>query len=133
MRGSDKHGPRLDEQLKHDTGALVTGSPDEGRTEARVQEGLNDAEGTIGHRPELDDPPGAGLPEHELAERERLATAIGGARFPATGEELVEAALESFATEELVERLRSLPTGSTYANVQEAWVALGGSAEGPHA
>src|SRR4051812_37970351 len=76
MRGSDKHGPRLDEQLKHDTNALVTGSPDEGRTERRLQEGLNDGEGTIGHRPDLDEAPGAGLSEGDLAERERVATAI---------------------------------------------------------
>src|SRR4051794_37660708 len=133
MRGSDKHGPRLDEQLKHDANALVTGGPDEARTEGRLQEGLNEGDGSIGHRPELDDAPGQGLSETDIAERERLATAIGGARFPAARDDLVEAALESFATDELVERLRSLPPGGSYENVQEVWAALGNPVEGPHA
>jgi hypothetical protein len=39
-RGSDKHGPRLDDQMEHDVRPLLQGAPVEARaTEAREQEG----------------------------------------------------------------------------------------------
>ena len=133
MRGSDKHGPRLDEQLKHDTQALVTGAPDEARTEGRLQEGLNDTDGSIGHRPELDDVPGAGLPEPDLAAREQLAGAVTAARFPADRDALIAAASDAFATDEILDQLRSLPPDATYETLSQVWTALGGTVEGPHA
>src|SRR5947209_6743758 len=46
-RNSDKHSPRVDEQLKHDVQSIVRGSPVEARAEeAREQEGPADGEPT---------------------------------------------------------------------------------------
>jgi hypothetical protein len=44
-RGSDKHGPRLDEEIKHDTRGMTQGAPVDPRVEDfRKQEELEDAE-----------------------------------------------------------------------------------------
>ena len=46
-RGSDRHGPRLDEELQRETRSLEQGAPVEARVEeAREQEGPADGEPT---------------------------------------------------------------------------------------
>jgi hypothetical protein len=49
-RVSSKHGPRIDEQQKQEEHALLHGSPDEGRTEARTAEAPGDDEPDMGTR-----------------------------------------------------------------------------------
>jgi hypothetical protein len=77
-RGSDKHGPRLDEGLKDDTRSIVQGAGGESRAdESREQEGPGDGEPT---------------PDARLASVARTARQPGGVRqsdgqFP-TDEEL---------------------------------------------
>jgi hypothetical protein len=55
-RTSDKHAPRLDDQLEHEEQALTHGAPDEGRTEPRRSEAPGPGEGGVGARPEAEDP-----------------------------------------------------------------------------
>jgi hypothetical protein len=43
-RVSSKHGPRLDEEQKQEEHALLHGTPDEGRTDARTMEAPDDDE-----------------------------------------------------------------------------------------
>lgn len=55
-RVSSKHGPRIDDQQKHEEHALLHGAPDEGRTEARTAEAPGDGEPSMGTRNVPDDP-----------------------------------------------------------------------------
>ncbi|CAN5869289.1 hypothetical protein BH24ACT3_BH24ACT3_19150 [soil metagenome] len=59
----DEHSPRVDDELVHETEALVKGDPDEGRTEGRTQQAPRPGEAGVGGgvRPELDTRPGGGL------------------------------------------------------------------------
>ena len=129
---SDKHAPRIDEQLRHETQPLLGGAPDEGRDEWRRQQAPGPGE------PDLAVPdralPGDAddrLPEDELDRRSRLAAALAPARFPATTAELTAVAEDQNLGPDLLEPLRGLPAGEVFETVQDVWVSLGGAVEPP--
>lgn len=130
-RGSDKHTPRLDEGLKHDTQSVVQGSPVESRAdEAREQEGPGEGEPTpdvrlFGGRL----PANGGEPTaDELEGRAELARHLDPSVFPAHPAALLESAQRHHAPGWVFDALRSLPE-HTYENTQAVWEALGGSVE----
>jgi uncharacterized protein DUF2795 len=129
-RGSDKHGPRLDEGLKHDTGSLVHGSPVESRAaEAREQEGPANGEPgpdalVHGGPPSSPDT----LSHDEVEARTELARHLQPSVFPADREALVESARGMGASDDLLTRLSQLPEG-TFDNLEAVWEALGGRVE----
>ena len=133
MQESDKHAARVDEQLEHETHHLVQGSPTENRDEFRRQQAPADGEPEIGggERPELDEAPGLGLAEHDAEERSQLAVHLGRV-FPANRDRLVAAAKDNMAPPPILDRLRSLPEGESFENVEQVWEALGGPGEGAH-
>ena len=133
MQESDKHAPRVDEQLEHETHHLVTGSPTENRDEFRRQQAPGDDEPEIGagDRPELDVAPGLGLSGTATEQRSQLATHLGRV-FPANRDRLLAAAEENMSPPPILQRLRTLPAGDTYENVEAVWEALGGTGEGTH-
>jgi hypothetical protein len=49
--------------------------------------------------------------------------------FPATANQLVASATSEHASDDLVARLRVLPSGVRFENVQAVWHALGGHTE----
>jgi len=126
---SDKHSPRLDEQLRHETEPLLGGAPDEGRDEWRRQQAPGPGE------PDLALPDRAlpgdenRLPEDELDRRARLAAALAPARFPATQAELTAVAEDEHLGADLLDPLRALPVGDSFQTVNDVWVALGGAVE----
>jgi hypothetical protein len=130
-RGSDKHAPRLDEELKHDTSSLVRGSPVESRaSESREQEGPADGEPTPDALISGDHPPPNPdvLTHDEVEARTDLARHLQPSVFPADREVLVASARRMGAPDELVARLSALPEG-TFDNVEAVWEALGGRVE----
>src|SRR3954452_340970 len=94
-RGSDKHTPRVDEELKHDTDSLTHGSPVEARAdEGREQEGAADEEPTpdallTGDRPTADPDT---LTHDEVEARTELARHLEPSVFPADRAALVASA-----------------------------------------
>jgi Protein of unknown function (DUF2795) len=90
-RASDKHGPRLDEELQHETRSLERGAP--------------------------------------LAARVEEARFLTPSAFPVDREALLADAEGNHAPAEVLERLRALPAGRTFQNVQDVWRALGGAVE----
>ncbi|HEV7863378.1 MAG TPA: DUF2795 domain-containing protein [Acidimicrobiia bacterium] len=130
-RGSDKHGPRLDEALHHDVESLLGGSPVEARAqEWREQEGPADGEPTPDSRISGDrwpTPPDM-LDADEVEARADLARHLPPSVFPARTDELVAAAERLHAPADVVDRLRSLPD-DTFPNVAALWQALGGHRE----
>jgi hypothetical protein len=132
-RGSDKHSPRIDDGLGHDTRPLTQGAPMEARAdEARQQEGAADDEPTTDalltgdvHPEEASD----SLLDHDEAEaRARLASFLRPSVWPAGREELVQCALELHAPPDVVADLRRLPDG-TFSHTEAVWEALGGRVE----
>jgi hypothetical protein len=132
-RGSDKHSPRIDDSLEHDTRSLTQGAPSESRAdESRHQEGAGDDEPTTDALLTGDLHPEQAqesLLDHDEAEaRSRLAAHLRPSIWPADREQLVECAQELHAPPNVLEQLRRLPDG-TFTHTEAVWEALGGKVE----
>ena len=132
-RGSDKHSPRIDESLEHDTRSLIQGNSGEARAdEGRLQEGAADDEPTTDalltgdlHPEQTND----ALLDHDEAEaRSRLAAHLRPSIWPADREALVDCAHELNAPPDIIDQLRRLPDG-TFSHTEAVWEALGGRVE----
>lgn len=128
-RESTKHGPRLDDELVHETSALLHGAPVAGQSRDELRQEDPD-EGSPGATTRPDVPERAVVTTVEAGARAELARAVSGAPFPARRTELLEAARHTDADETVIDRLESLPAEASFANVQELWEALGGHHEG---
>jgi hypothetical protein len=129
-RASNHHASRVDEQLEHETQSLERTGREARAEEFREQEGAGDGEPTPdtllrGGRDPVNNP---GLDHDEVEQRSELARYVAGA-FPGDRERLLEVAAEQYAPEQITGRLRALPAGQTYENVEQVWEALGGSTE----
>ena len=127
--GSDKHGPRLDDELDEDTAALTHGAPEEGRTERRRQQAAAEGEpdATV-DRSEVAMPPAAigdePPTERARAARAELAAALGPSAFPATAADLAAAARDAHVSGELAAALDRIDGGRRFDTVGELWDAL---------
>ena len=130
-RSSDKHAPRVDEELKHELRSIVQGSPVEARAnEAREQEGPADGEPTpdaliTGDRPSAT--PDA-LGHDEIETRAELARHLEPSVFPADRPTLIASARRSGAPDDILASLERLPDG-TFDHMEAVWEALGGRVE----
>jgi Protein of unknown function (DUF2795) len=117
-RGSDKHGSRIDEEMKHETRGLEQGAPVEPRAEeSRQQEPAAEGEMAPDARPDVE----------TLAEaRAELARHLEPSVFPAAKESLLESASSQGAPNAVIGTLQRLPDGKTFRTFEEVWEALGG-------
>lgn len=130
-RGSDKHNPRVDDQMAHETEGMVRA----GRS-THAQE-WKDPEPSGEDQPDVDrDPAGtlqgatpAGMTADDVEGRTELARYLGRHAFPSPGAQLALAAQEQGAPDAIVARLQGLASDRIYENLQEAWLALGGHVE----
>lgn len=130
-RGSDKHGPRQDEQLAHEVEGLLRA----GRS--THAEEWKEAEPSGEDQPDVDRAPHGtlegGIPDGMTAAdvegRSEIAGYLGKDIYPATGAALVERAAAGHAPDRVLEQLSRLPSEQTFQNVQEVWSTLGGGAE----
>ena len=129
---SAKHGPRMDDTLKEEAAPLLGGSPSEPRAqESRAKEPPGEDQPVPGEI--LGDErswEGQELTAAGVAARSELARHLEPSAFPASVEELVEAARRQHAPDGIVATLR-LPSGRTFQDLQEVWRALGGPDERP--
>jgi hypothetical protein len=129
-RGSDKHSPRVDEQLEHETQSLRQGSPVESRVEEhREQEGPGDDQPTPDARLAGGRATAASLDLDDAETRADIARFLDPSAFPADREALLANAEGNQAPAEVLERLQALPGGRAYENVQDVWATLGGTVE----
>jgi hypothetical protein len=132
-RGSDKHSPRIDENLAHDTRSLTQGAPMEARAdESRLQEGAGDDEPTTDallmgdlHPEQLTE---SQLAHDEAEARSRLAASLRPSVFPADRDALLACAQDLNAPPDILDQLRGLPNG-TFTHTEAVWEALGGRVE----
>jgi hypothetical protein len=132
MERSDRHNPRLDEELKHEIAPLTHGAGIESHSREDLrqetplpEEGAPDPSA----RPDVPAPEGT-LSPAEANQRAELARVLATVRFPAPRERLFQAALDEHAPDDVIDRLRRLPVAHDYRTVQEVWVATGGATEG---
>jgi uncharacterized protein DUF2795 len=130
IRGSDKHSPRVDDELRHEVDSHVRGSPAGSRAEEW-------------HEPE---PPAEGEPEasttpepdpyalsdgiirltpEEVEARSRFGRYLPRSVFPADRAALLRAAESSYAPDDVLEAVHRLPAGRTFPTAARAWAALG--------
>jgi hypothetical protein len=129
-RGSDKHSPRVDEELDHETRSLQQGAPIESRVEEhREQEGPDEGQPTPDARLTGGRATAASLDLDDAETRADIARFLTPSAFPADRAALVADAQANQAPAEVLERLQALPGGRAYENVQAVWAALGGTVE----
>jgi Protein of unknown function (DUF2795) len=129
-RGSDKHGPRVDDELDRATRSLQQGAPVESRVEEhREQEGPGDDQPVPDARLAEGRATAASLDLDDAETRADIARFLAPSVFPADREALLADAEGNHATDEVLERLRALPAGRAYENLQDVWSALGGTVE----
>lgn len=130
-RRSDKHGPRIDEEMKLETSSIVQGASVESRAdERREKEPPASGEPTPDDRLRGDrgrTPEGALSPD-QVEVRQEFARHIQGSVFPATRDEVIASARELDAPEPVLRQLASLPE-RTFDSFADVWEALGGPVE----
>ena len=130
-RGSDKHSPMRDEQLKHETEGLVRS----GRT--THAEEWKDPEPSGEDQPDADRVPDgtlhggvpAGMSDKDVEGRAEVATYIGKGSYPMVRAQILELVHERQAPERVIDLVRRLPSDREYHNVNEVWAATGGQVE----
>ncbi len=130
-RGSDKHGQRLDEEMKHEVEGIVRSGHS-----THAQEWA-DPEPSGEDEPDVDLAPNGtlsgGVPEGMTAEevqaRSDLARHLPPDAFPADASSLRAYAAEAEAPAAIVDQLSRAPEGEQFASVGELWAALGGGHE----
>ena len=132
MPESDKHSPRIDDDLKHEDASLTHGSGVEARSQDSRTEQDTDSLPNPADRADLQDVPGTTMTTDDVDDRSSLAMAVSSATFPADRSTLVEVAERAFAADEVVSRLQSLPAGKTFENFEAVWQSLGRHGEGRH-
>jgi Protein of unknown function (DUF2795) len=126
-RGSDKHSPRVDEELEHETRSLEQGAPLESRVEEhREQEGPGEDQPTPA--PRITEPT-ASLDLDDAEARSEIARYLDPSAFPADREGLLDNAEANNAPEVVLERLQALPGDRTFEALPDVWSALGGTVE----
>jgi hypothetical protein len=125
-RGSAKHGPRLDDQEKHETEGMVRGGGTTHAEEWKEPEPMPAAGEETGHRYAPGHEPGTpeGISAEGVDIRSDLAKWLSDAYFPASQEDLRRHAEQVDAPDEVMEMLRSLPERQ-YHNIAEVGQALG--------
>ena len=117
MERGSTHGPHVDEQLKRETEPLERGSPESPRVEEHRMTEESGRE--LGDRLDLNDPEARSLIARHL---DRIA-------FPGRRDAFISDAIENNAPPAVIGALRSLPADTTFENMQQIWMALGGAPE----
>ncbi|MGW4640622.1 DUF2795 domain-containing protein [Sphaerisporangium sp. NPDC004334] len=127
-RGSDKHGPRLDEEIKHETAGLTRGGVTGHAEEWREPEPVSDAEDDLrpqGYAPGHEPGVAPGMTQNEVDQRSNLARWLVEVHYPADRDEILAHAEGNPAVPDAVVRaLRDLPDGS-FRNIADMAEALG--------
>lgn len=129
-RGSDKHSPMVDDQLKHETEGLVRA----GRS--THAEEWKEAEPSGEDQPDADlDPSGTltggtpnGMDPDDVEGRAELAGFIGKA-YPMVREQILDLVIDRQAPTRVVDLVRRLPAGREFENINDVWTAVGGHVE----
>ena len=122
-RESDKHSPRVDEEMKKETRSFTQGAPVESRAqESREKEGPADGEPTPDEVIATESA-SSSMSHEELETRQDIARYIEGSIFPTGRDEIIDDARRMGAPQEVVARLKQLPAGR-YESFRDVWQRL---------
>jgi hypothetical protein len=120
---SDKHGPRLDEEMKHETEGLVRGGGPTHAEEFKDPEPVGTDTGRDPTSPGTARPGAAPavMTPRDIEDRSAMAQVLSGVDYPATPRTLATHALRVGAPEVAVTALEQLPERSyaSFADVAE--------------
>lgn len=130
-RGSDKHSPMVDDQLKHETEGLVRA----GRS--THAEEWKDAEPSGEDQPDADLAPDGtlvggtpdGMAPDDVEGRAELAGFIGKEAYPMVREQILNLVIDNQAPDRVIDLVRQLPSGREFTNMNDVWTAVGGHVE----
>jgi hypothetical protein len=130
-RGSDKHSPMVDDQLKHETEGLVRSG------HSTHAEEWKDPEPSGEDQPDADRAPGStmvggtpqGMTADDVEGRAELATYLGKEIYPAVRAQLLDHVIGAGAPDRVVAVVRGLPSDREFTNVNDVWESTGGSTE----
>jgi len=130
-RGSDKHSPMRDEELKHETEGLVRSG------HSTHAEEWKDPEPSGEDQPDVDLVPDGtlaggvpdGMSEEDVELRSEIAANLGKDCYPMVREQIINLAIDRHAPERVVDLVRRLPSGREFHNINEVWTAVGGNVE----
>ena len=130
-RGSDKHSPMLDDQLKHETEGLVRSGRSTHAEEWKDPEpaGEDQPEADLAPESTLHGGTPAGMTPDDVDGRAELAGFIGKDAYPLVREQVLEIVIDAEAPVRVVDLVRELPSGREFHNANDLWSALGGSVE----
>lgn len=125
-RGSDKHSARMDDAMDAEVSGLMRSGHDN-------RADWNSPEPSGEDQPDVDLVPNGtltggvpdGMTEQDIERRSELAGYLGRV-WPATSEQVLGVAVGNDAPEAILSTLRALPTGQSYANLQELWNQISG-------
>jgi hypothetical protein len=124
---SDKHSPRLDDEMAHETQGMMRGGHSTHAEEFVETEPMSDGATWDPDRPEQEPvPEGAppGMSARDVEERSALARLLNGVHYPARPNDLLEHVSGADAPDEAVAALEDLPDRE-YRNVADVAEALG--------
>jgi hypothetical protein len=130
-RGSDKHSPWRDDELKHETEGLTRAN------HGTHAEEWKDPEPSGEDQPDSDLAPDgtlhggtpAGMTADDVEGRAEIASYLGKDAYPMVREQIINLAMDRQAPDRVVDLVRRLPSGREFHNVNEVWAAVGGHVE----
>lgn len=130
-RGSDKHGSRLDDEMRHETEPMERSANQPHTEEWRQTEPSGEDEPEVSRTPDSRYEGGTpeGLDPADVEQRTELGRHLDMSAFPTDRDGVVDNAGKNHAPDALLGLLRRLPGGRTFRNTQDVWAALGGSTE----
>jgi hypothetical protein len=128
QRGSDKHGPRVDDAMSEDARGITQAGHDSRAEEWRSAEPAGE------DQPPVDAVPAgstrAGTPEgmtsDDLDARAELAAALGKEIWPADADVIAQKVEESDAPDRVRELVARLPRQRVYQGASDVWAAVTG-------
>lgn len=130
-RGSDKHSPMRDDQLKHETEGLVRSGHSTHAEEWKDPEPAGEDQPDADRAPDTTLHGGTpnGMEPADVEGRSELASYLGKDSYPMIREQVINLAMDRQAPTRVVDLCRRLPSGQEFHNVNEIWEAVGGHVE----
>jgi hypothetical protein len=122
-RGSSKHGPRVDEELEHETESITRSGQPPRAEEGRDTEPFDEGHLILPDEHEPGTPPG--MTASDIDRRSDIARYFPPHRFPADREGLLGDLQRTDAPDEVIDAIRSLPEGHQFATLGDVVRTLG--------
>lgn len=128
-RGSDKHSPRLDDQMAYEVQGMMKAERPTHAEEWKEAEPMGEDQpdpGVLGTTPDRQPASPPGMTNDEVELRSRLAAHLNPlSTFPADLSGLLDAMADTNAPDRLVQLVSQLPTGVVYDTLPDVLAALG--------